>query len=301
MGFFKKITKPFEKAAEVVTKPFAKITNKILPNELRFLAPYAAGIGSLMLPPTMSPWLRALASGGMNVAGQIASDESSTGDLSDINMLSTALATGYGGMGSNDFSKNMRLGIDKGFNEGGPYDPMSATGGVMRDSPGFLQGAENIGREGLATLGDYATGARQNLVNLGKRPESLMSLGGAKDAAKALAPTFSQATGDVAYEAGIDARNAIDAQDAADLAEFESTNKATGENRANLQMTMMRQAGIPETTIVETLEMNDLGEYYSPPVETAAYGGLMGRNNYEFGGITEALKNAGKRIKRIDD
>jgi hypothetical protein len=296
MGFFKKITKPFEKAAEVVTKPFAKITNKILPNELRFLAPYAAGIGSLMLPPTMSPWLRALASGGMNVAGQIASDESSTGDLSDINMLSTALATGYGGMGSNDFSKNMRLGIDKGFNEGLPYkDPMSATGGVMRDSPGFLQGAENIGREGLATLGDYATGARQNLVNLGSRPENLMSLGGAKDAAKALAPTFSQATGDVAYEAGIDARNAIDAQDAADLAEFESTNKATGENRANLQMTMMRQAGIPETTIVETLEMNDLGEYYSPPVETAAYGGLMGRNNYEFGGITEALKNAGSR------
>jgi hypothetical protein len=122
MGFFKKITKPFEKAAEVVTKPFAKITNKILPNELRFLAPYAAGIGSLMLPPTMSPWLRALASGGMNVAGQIASDESSTGDLSDINMLSTALATGYGGMGSNDFSKNMRLGIDKGFNEGLPYE-----------------------------------------------------------------------------------------------------------------------------------------------------------------------------------
>jgi hypothetical protein len=111
MGFFKKITKPFEKAAEVVTKPFAKISDKFIPNELRFLAmPYAAGIGSLMLPPTMSPWLRALASGGMNVAGQIASDESSTGDLSDINLLSTALATGYGGMGSNKFSKNgMRL------------------------------------------------------------------------------------------------------------------------------------------------------------------------------------------------
>jgi hypothetical protein len=172
---------------------------------------------------------------------------------------------------------------------------LSLPSGFVMPEVGFLQGAENIGREGLATLGDYATGARQNLVNLGSRPENLMSLGGAKDAAKALAPTFSQATGDVAYEAGIDARNAIDAQDAADLAEFESTNKATGENRANLQMTMMRQAGIPETTIVETLEMNDLGEYYSPPVETAAYGGLMGRNNYEFGGITEALKNAGSR------
>ena len=127
-------------------------------------------------------------------------------------------------------------------------DPMSAkSGGVMlADSPGFLQGAENIGREGLASLGDYATGNRETLANLGSRPENLMSLGGAKDAAKALAPTFSQATGDVAYEAAIDQRNAQEALDAEEQAEFDSTNKATGENRANLQMTMMRQAGIPE-------------------------------------------------------
>jgi hypothetical protein len=209
--------------------------------------------------------------------------------------LSTAIAAGYGGLGSDKFSSGMRSGIDKGFNEGLPYkDPMSATGGVMRDSPGFLQGAENIGREGLASLGDYATGARETLANLGSRPENLMSLGGAKDAAKALAPTFSQATGDVAYEAAIDQRNAQEALDAEEQAEFDSTNKATGENRANLQMTMMRQAGIPEDTVEETLEMNDLSEFYVPP-QTAAYGGMMGRNDYEFGGIIEALKNAESR------
>jgi hypothetical protein len=57
----------------------------------------------------------------------------------------------------------------------------------------------------------------------------------------------------------------------------------------------MRQAGIPEETVVETLDMNDLGEYYTPPVETAAYGGMMGRNDYEFGGIIEAIKNAESR------
>jgi hypothetical protein len=58
---------------------------------------------------------------------------------------------------------------------------------------------------------------------------------------------------------------------------------------------MMRQAGIPEETVVETLEMNDLGEYYSPPVEEAAYGGMMGRNDYEFGGIIDAIKNIESR------
>ena len=32
-----------------------------------------------------------------------------------------------------------------------------------------------------------------------------------------------------------------------------------------------------------------------PPAEEAAYGGLMGRPEYEFGGITEALMNSGSR------
>jgi hypothetical protein len=299
MGFLSKLNRKRKnvqkKILEPVTKGFAKISDKLIPNEFRPAMPYLAGIGSLMLPPGMGPYMRALASGAINVGGQIAADESSTGDLSDINLLSTAIAAGYGGLGSDKFSSGMRSGIDKGFNEGLPYkDPMSATGGVMRDSPGFLQGAENIGREGLASLGDYATGARETLANLGSRPENLMSLGGAKDAAKALAPTFSQATGDVAYEAAIDARNAQEALDAEEQAEFDSTNKATGENRANLQMTMMRQAGIPEDTVEETLEMNDLSEYYVAP-QTAAYGGMMGRNDYEFGGIIEAIKNAESR------
>jgi hypothetical protein len=34
-------------------------------------------------------------------------------------------------------------------------------------------------------------------------------------------------------------------------------------------MTMMRQAGIPEETVEETLEMNGLSEYYTPPVSAA--------------------------------
>ena len=57
----------------------------------------------------------------------------------------------------------------------------------------------------------------------------------------------------------------------------------------------MRQAGIPETTVKETLEINDLGEYYEAPTEEAAYGGLMGRNDYEFGGIIDAIKNIESR------
>ena len=126
MGFLSKLNrkrkKVQKKILEPVTKTFAKISDKFIPNELRPAMPYLAGIGSLMLPPGMGPYMRALASGAINVGGQIAADESSTGDLSDINLLSTAIAAGYGGLGSDKFSSGMRSGIDKGFNEGLPYE-----------------------------------------------------------------------------------------------------------------------------------------------------------------------------------
>ena len=269
-----------KKILNPIVKGVSKISDKFLPNELRFMAPYAAGIGTIMLPGTMGPLYRALAAGGMNIAGQIGADETPIEDISDLNALSVALAGGMGALGSNEFSKNMRLGIDKGYNEGLPYkDPMSATGGVMKDSPGFLQGAENVTREGLASLGDYVTGSREALANLGKNPGDLFSSAdkfkGARDAAAALGPTISQGTGDVFREAAIDYRDEADRLRAEEEAEWEATEVADDSKRADLQMTFMRQAGIGEDEIKETLEMNELGDYYEPPVE-AAQGGRIG-------------------------
>ena len=59
----------------------------------------------------------------------------------------------------------------------------------------------------------------------------------------------------------------------------------------------MRQAGIPEETVEETLILNDLGDYYEPPVEAAANGGIMGRANFAFGGrLMGGLGNAARMI-----
>jgi SOS response regulatory protein OraA/RecX len=60
-------------------------------------------------------------------------------------------------------------------------------------------------------------------------------------------------------------KNEQDRLDAEEAAEIEATTTANESERASLQMTMMRQAGIPEETVEETLEMNDLSEYYTPP------------------------------------
>ena len=180
--------------------------------------------------------------------------------------------------------------------------------GVEPPPVGFLQGAENIGREGIASLSDFVTGGREDLIGLGKNPANLFKKEGAKQAAKALGPTTSFATGDVAYETAVDLKDEQDRLDAEEAAEIEATTTANESERAGLQMTMMRQAGIPEETVEETLEMNGLSEFYTPPTESAAQGGIIGLKEggmLNFGGREMDLRGGGfvpiGRKERADD
>ena len=81
-------------------------------------------------------------------------------------------------------------------------------------------------------------------------------------------------------------------------------------NREQADMTMlfMRQAGHDETTIEETLALDDLGEYYTPPTESAAQGGIIGLKHggmLNFGGREMDLRGGGfvpiGRKERADD
>jgi len=319
MGLFSKVTKPFKKAAEVVTKPFAKITNKLLPNELRFLAPYAAGIGTLMLPPGMGPLMRALSAAGLNTAGQIAADESATGEIDDLNLMSTALASGLGYLGAQDVTQGgesgmgVRGGVEQSSSGAAAGSARAAQDlGINQSSPGFLQGAENVAREGVGALSDYVQGTRSTLAGLGQDPASIFSSANkfkaARDVGKALGPTLTLGTGDVAYEAAIDAQDAYDRQLAEEEAQIAETTTADESERANLQMTFMRQANIGEDEIQATLEMNDLGDYYEPPVEAAAQGGIIGLKEggmLNFGGREMDLRTGGfvpiGKKERADD
>ena len=302
MGVLSKINRARKKATKAITKPFvkaaSKISDKFIPNELRFLAPYAAGIGTLMLPPGMGPLARAFAGAGFNTLGQIAADETPVEDISDLNALSIALAGGLGALGSRPDSFNQGVsGANKAaFTQPGVYGEaaapitgadyfpeMGSTGNFIKaaaapetSSVSFLEGLRNVGESGLDLAQDYVQGNRDTLAGFGADPSGLASLSGLKSAAGALGPTLSQGTGDVAYEAAVDMKNAQDALDAEEAAEIEATTTANESERADLQMTMMRQAGIPEDTVEETLEMNGLSEYYTPPTESAAQGGIIG-------------------------
>ena len=296
MGF-----NPFKAAKKVVNKvakPFRKISQKFIPKEARFALPFLAAATPFMLPAGgfgasglfSSAAGRGFLSSLANVAGQAGADPE--GD--DINLFSTGLAGLTGALSTPGAGQSLRDGIVT-----GPDASLAdiAEGTIASDysgNVGFMQGAKNIGREGLATAADFLSGSKEGLSGLAANPGSLVTKEGAKILGKAAAVPFSQATGDVAKAGADKMLRDYERLDAEEQAEFDATNKATGENRANLQMTMMRQAGIPEDTVEETLEMNDLSEYYVAP-QTAAYGGMMGRNDYEFGGIIEAIKNAESR------
>jgi len=306
----KKVTK---KIFNPIVKGFSKLSDKLIPNELRFLAPYAAGIGSLMLPPGMGPMMRGLISAGFNAAGQVAADETPIEDISDLNTLSMALAGGLGALGSQDVTKGGASGegIRGGVERGIPYKDV-ATDTVMRPDVGFMQGAENVTREGIGALSDYVQGTRSTLADIGKNPGSLFQknvpgreniLGMKKsfpvlqDAAAALGPTAALATGDVAYEAAIDAANEFD----------------------RIQREEMEQAGMAEDAIAnarraairEAMEVNNFSEeeildvFEEIGLKNGGIASLKDGGMLDFGGREMDLRGGGfvpiGKKERADD
>ena len=204
MSFFDKfipneIKKPINR---FIVRPLSKLSDKLIPNELRFLAPYAAGIGSLMLPPGMSPLVRGLIASGMSGVGQIAADETPIEDIEDLNALSMALAGGLGALGSNQlgsqgtaqgvsgankaaFTQPEAYGKQLGLSpiEGADYFPTMGTkgniinaaveSGASPESVSFLEGLTNVGKQGITSASDYVQGTRATLADIGKNPGDL--------------------------------------------------------------------------------------------------------------------------------
>ena len=304
MGFFDPVTKPFKKVANKVMKPFQKVSDKLLPNELRPLLPYA----SMFLPASGILGQLGGAAGfakmyAANMLTQAMADPEA--DFEDLNQLSGILAGTQGALsgqyadGTNTADR-LRGATTKGKFQPPDYalrDP-NVSGDLLEKAMtdrSFLTKAGDLGLEGLAATSDYLTGNIDTLQDVGSGRVNLFNIENAKNAAKALAPSFAQASGDVAVNYQRPAMREYERLDAEEQAEIEATSTADRGERANLQMKFMRQAGIPEETVEETLEVNDLGDLYTPPVETAAYGGMMGRNDYEFGGIIDAIKNIESR------
>jgi hypothetical protein len=255
------------KVVKKITKPFAKVLDKIVPNEIKpalpfiaaafpFLAPglygsMATGLGGFGISNPMIQ--RALISGGLNLASQLPQEGAAE---RGINPLSVALAAGTGALTTPGGADTLR-GMQSASNIGD-----IGTEGVSRS---FLQKAGDFGLEGLAKGSEYLSAAAS--------PEA-----GFMQAVKGAAPGLGMAATEQAYNAALDAQRDYEKELAAYntmTGQISAGNIAT---RVNAIRSSMTNAGFGESDIEAALRQIGL----------LAVGGRVG---YKNGGIVSLVKN----------
>ena len=277
MGFLDKFI-PNE--VKQVFKPVAKASKKFIPRELRpflpMITPFlpATGImGTLGGPMGFGKMYLA------NLLSQQAADPDA--EFDDLNQFAALLSGTQGGLTGTDTAANLR-GMKT------PSEYISKTGGSMPgqgyggfdmkipEGRSFLTKAKDLGLEGLAEASDYLTNTTETLQDYGSGTKDLFTKEGAKEFARATAVPFSTGIGGVAEAYQRPLIREFEKDRAAEEAEIEATTTANDQERADLTMEFMRQAGHDETTIEDTLALDGLESYYSPPTESAAQGGIIG-------------------------
>ena len=297
MGFFKKFI-PKE-----IRKPVAKALDKFVPNELKPALPFLAAATPFLLPTTgifSSNLMRALASGSANVASQLALDPEG-----DINDLSVLLAAGSGALTGPKTADNLRAGMNLPETTAREAGIMRASGIPAGDitgvgKTGFFAGAENLGKEGLATLSDYMTGSQEGLAKLGADPGSLFSKAGAKAAAKAVAPIASQGTADLAYATASKAMREFNAIQAEELRQAGLSETEMMLARRDAITSSMLAAAFDQDEIDETLDQLGLLNFADGGIASLKDGGML-----NFGGREMDLRGGGfvpiGKKERADD
>jgi hypothetical protein len=249
-----------------VFKPVSRVLDKIIPNEIKPLLPYAAAFAPVF-GPTASMFgkgimQRALLSGGANVLGQLSQE----GNEGDINLLSAGIGALTGAMTSPGFKSSL-----EGFRpESFRFDNYGAVGSELAPSS-FLDKATNYGIDALGKGSDI-------LIAGGKDPFSKAGI------QAALVPAAT-ATGDVMAAA---AKRAVDELD-----------NMAGEDGIGYTDDAYRAA------IRKSMEAYDATEdEILKAIEAAGYktGGRVGFDNggdVSFGGITEAVENIEEEPKEF--
>ena len=286
MGFFKKIT-----------RPISRVLNKVIPNEIKPLLPYAAAFAPYMMPVAgigatpsffQSAIGRALLSGGANLGSQLA-QEGSEGDFSGLSTL-LAAAQGYGT--TPGAAEKLRSGIvsEAPNNIGKPLT--------------FLDKTKNVGLETLAKGAEGLSKARD-----------ILSPGGAEvglnmETAKAAMIPFTQGSGDLAMAAARTAMKDYEAELAAFNAQAGETQAGNDNARRSAITSSMLAANFAQDVIDSTLAQIGLkdggrvgkmngGIMNAKRGLVNAPGGYAGEEEVEFGGITEAVEKVEQKPKEI--
>ena len=289
MGLFKSA----KRAVKKITKPVAKVLNKVVPNELKPFLPYAAAVAPYLLPAgTAGAGLlgtmkgRAFLTGGLNLTSQLAQEGNEEGDFS---ALSLGLAGLQGALTAPGAAETLR-----GMQVADTYNPELAQLGkpeLVGEPLSFLDKARNVG---LGTL-EKAAVASEGIAGTLQDPFSA-SLG---EFGKAAVVPFTQGSADLGmatarkalkdYELELDAFNALAGEQ----------REASDSARSSAIIASMTRADFTPNVINETLDQLGLGDYSIALVKDGGRIGFYNGGDVSFGGITEAVKNVAKEPKKF--
>ena len=288
-------------AVESITKPIAKVLDKIVPNEIKPILPFAAAIAAPYLGPTLgglgglvqNATLKGMIGGGLlNLAGQLPQEgyERRGPNLASLGLAS--LAGGIGGAagaasGTPGGIDSLRAGMTIGTGPSGAAITAGDFANFQALNPGIesvgnigystnlsaLQGAENLIRSGVASAAEYAKPG----LEAGER--IFTGTGELKDiipAAKTLGPSVIGAATESADRVARDALDEYNRQQAA-LGQTVAQNKA---DQVFYIRQAMQQAGFNEDEIVGAI--SKFGFADGGRVGYSKGGGLM---NLKMGGM----------------
>jgi len=290
-------------AVKSITKPIAKVLDKIVPNEIKPILPFAAAIAAPYLGPTLgglgglvqNATLKGMIGGGLlNLAGQLPQEgyERRGPNLASLGLAS--LAGGIGGAagaasGTPGGIDSLRAGMTIGTGPSGAAITAGDFANFQALNPGIesvgnigystnlsaLQGAENLIRSGVASAAEYAKPG----LEAGER--IFTGTGELKDiipAAKTLGPSVIGAATESADRVARDALDEYNRQQAA-LGQTVAQSKA---DQIFFIRQAMQQAGFNEDEISSAITRSGF-----------MYGGKVG---YQGGGLMN-LKMGGMPVE----
>ena len=268
---FKKIKSAFKK----ITKPVAKVLDKVVPNEIKPFLPYAAAAAPYLLPAGIAGGSgigallrRAALTGGLNLGAQL-SQEGSEGDFS---ALSLGLAGLQGALTAPGAAETFRAGQTI---QGSPFgDVALESADATLTGGGVLESAKNIGLEGLATGAEKISGIMSAAKD---NPISMAGL-------KAASIPFTQGSMDLGMATARKALQDYEAELAAFNAQAGIDQAASDADRRSAIIASMTRADFPQNIIDETLDQLGLKD------GGIARLGFYNGGDVDFGGIKEAIK-----------
>jgi len=277
MGFLKKIF-----------KPVSKVLDKVIPNEIKPLLPYAAAFAPMLAPGIMgsSVLTRAAMGGGLNIFGQLAQE----GNEGDINLLSAGLGALSGAMSApGTEATTAPTDLTKTFSDFSMSAPGEGPAMITQKFPGF--GPPRVVSPGVPSASEFFQGfsdaaqGQTGVMASGQRFLGDTLAKGSEMYAAGIADPFSKAglkaaalpaataTGDLMFA---QAKRDQDAYEDAMAAEAEEEG-ASDASRAFAIRQSMEAYGFSEQEILDA-------------IEAAGYK-AGGRVGLEFGGIPAALEN----------